>query len=64
MLGLADSVNSDTVIAPARHKTTSQAFDGTFSSAITSGNPVLFKPKTNSTTNNKLNLLIVGGSLG
>ena len=43
---------------------TFQAFDGTFSSAITSGNPVLFKPKTNSTTNNKLNLLIVGGSLG
>ena len=43
---------------------TFQAFDGAFSGAITSGNPVLFKPKKNSTDNEKLNLLIVGGSLG
>jgi UDP-N-acetylglucosamine--N-acetylmuramyl-(pentapeptide) pyrophosphoryl-undecaprenol N-acetylglucosamine transferase len=35
-----------------------------FNGAITSGNPVLFTPKTNSTNNKKLNLLIVGGSLG
>jgi UDP-N-acetylglucosamine--N-acetylmuramyl-(pentapeptide) pyrophosphoryl-undecaprenol N-acetylglucosamine transferase len=43
---------------------TFQAFDGAFNGAITSGNPVLFTPKTNSTNNKKLNLLIVGGSLG
>lgn len=43
---------------------TFQAFDGTFSSAITSGNPVLFKPKENSSDNEKLNLLIIGGSQG
>jgi len=43
---------------------TFQAFDGVFSGAITSGNPVLFKTKTNSANNEKLNLLIVGGSLG
>nr|MCS5589718.1 undecaprenyldiphospho-muramoylpentapeptide beta-N-acetylglucosaminyltransferase [Candidatus Thioglobus sp.] len=46
---------------------TFQAFDNTFylsSGALTSGNPVLFKPKKKSTNNKKLNLLIVGGSLG
>ena len=44
-----------------------QAFDNTFeqpTKAITSGNPVLFKPKKKSANNKKLNLLIVGGSLG
>ena len=46
---------------------TFQAFDDTFdrsSSVLTSGNPVLFKPKKKNTNNKKLNLLIVGGSLG
>ena len=44
-----------------------QAFDNTFEQAtkiITSGNPVLFKPKNKNANNKKLNLLIVGGSLG
>ncbi|MCS5589384.1 MAG: undecaprenyldiphospho-muramoylpentapeptide beta-N-acetylglucosaminyltransferase [Candidatus Thioglobus sp.] len=46
---------------------TFQAFDDTFdrsNDALTSGNPVLFKPKKKSANNKKLNLLIVGGSLG
>jgi UDP-N-acetylglucosamine--N-acetylmuramyl-(pentapeptide) pyrophosphoryl-undecaprenol N-acetylglucosamine transferase len=46
---------------------TFQAFDDTFEQStkvFTSGNPVLFKPKKKSTNNKKLNLLIVGGSLG
>jgi UDP-N-acetylglucosamine--N-acetylmuramyl-(pentapeptide) pyrophosphoryl-undecaprenol N-acetylglucosamine transferase len=46
---------------------TFQAFDDTFdrsTEAFTSGNPVLFKPKKKNTSNKKLNLLIVGGSLG
>ncbi len=43
---------------------TFQAFDGVFNDAITSGNPILFKPKKNSINNEKLNLLIIGGSLG
>ncbi|SMN13787.1 UDP-N-acetylglucosamine--N-acetylmuramyl-(pentapeptide) pyrophosphoryl-undecaprenol N-acetylglucosamine transferase [Bathymodiolus heckerae thiotrophic gill symbiont] len=41
-----------------------QAFDGAFSNAITTGNPVLFNPKKNNNGHKKLNLLIVGGSLG
>lgn len=43
-----------------------QAFDNSFtnSTAITSGNPVLFKPKKKNNTNKKINLLILGGSLG
>jgi len=44
-----------------------QAFDNTFEQStkiITSGNPVLFKPKNKNANNKKLNLLIVGGSLG
>lgn len=44
-----------------------QAFDNTFeqsAKAITSGNPVMFKPKKTNTDNKKLNLLIIGGSLG
>lgn len=43
-----------------------QAFDGAFSdeAVITSGNPVLFKPKKNDKNNQTLNLLIIGGSLG
>ncbi len=43
---------------------TFQAFDGAFNSAITSGNPILFTPKNKKSSNKKLNLLIVGGSLG
>lgn len=43
---------------------TFQAFDGVFSDAITTGNPVLFKSKENITNNKRLNLLIIGGSLG
>ena len=46
---------------------TFQAFENTFdknTNAITSGNPVAFKPKKKSPTNKRLNLLIVGGSLG
>lgn len=46
---------------------TFQAFDDTFdrsSDVLTSGNPVAFKPKKKNTNNKKLNLLIVGGSLG
>lgn len=43
---------------------TFQAFDNAFDQAITSGNPVLFTPKQNNRNNKKLNLLIVGGSLG
>ncbi|SHA26959.1 UDP-N-acetylglucosamine--N-acetylmuramyl-(pentapeptide) pyrophosphoryl-undecaprenol N-acetylglucosamine transferase [Bathymodiolus thermophilus thioautotrophic gill symbiont] len=43
---------------------TFQAFDGAFDNAITTGNPVLFKPKENRNNHKKLNLLIVGGSLG
>lgn len=43
---------------------TFQAFDGVFDNAITTGNPVLFTPKKNITKNKKLNLLIIGGSLG
>jgi len=44
-----------------------QAFDNTFEQStkiLTSGNPVLFKPKKKNANNKKLNLLIVGGSLG
>ncbi len=43
-----------------------QAFDGAFSDdeVITSGNPVAFKPKNNNEKGEKLNVLIVGGSLG
>ena len=46
---------------------TFQAFDDTFEQStkvLTSGNPVLFQPKNKSTNNKKLNLLIIGGSLG
>jgi len=46
---------------------TFQAFDNSFNqsvNAITSGNPVLFKPKKKTSANKKLNLLIIGGSLG
>ncbi|HBG03812.1 MAG TPA: undecaprenyldiphospho-muramoylpentapeptide beta-N-acetylglucosaminyltransferase [Gammaproteobacteria bacterium] len=46
---------------------TFQAFDDSFDRSteiFTSGNPVLFKPKKKSANNKKLNLLIVGGSLG
>ena len=46
---------------------TFQAFDDTFdrsTEVFTSGNPVLFRPKKKSANNKKLNLLIVGGSLG
>ncbi|RUA06722.1 MAG: undecaprenyldiphospho-muramoylpentapeptide beta-N-acetylglucosaminyltransferase [Gammaproteobacteria bacterium] len=45
---------------------TFQAFDGAFSdnSVITSGNPVAFQPKNNHKKGEKLNLLIIGGSLG
>lgn len=43
---------------------TFQAFDGAFDQAITSGNPVLCTPKQNKRNNKKLNLLVVGGSLG
>lgn len=43
---------------------TFQAFDGAFNQAITSGNPVLFTPKQHNRNNKKLNLLIIGGSLG
>lgn len=43
-----------------------QAFDGAFTDnkVITSGNPILFKPKKNSVSGKILNLLIIGGSLG
>jgi len=44
---------------------TFQAFDNSFNqsvNAITSGNPVLFKPKKKTSANKKLNLLIIGGS--
>ncbi|WXT99834.1 MAG: UDP-N-acetylglucosamine--N-acetylmuramyl-(pentapeptide) pyrophosphoryl-undecaprenol N-acetylglucosamine transferase [Catillopecten margaritatus gill symbiont] len=41
-----------------------QAFEGAFVDATTSGNPVAFKPKDNHKKGEKLNLLIVGGSLG
>ncbi|MDC9714495.1 MAG: undecaprenyldiphospho-muramoylpentapeptide beta-N-acetylglucosaminyltransferase [Gammaproteobacteria bacterium] len=41
-----------------------QAFDGAFANAITVGNPVLFEPKKNNNSHKKLNLLIIGGSLG
>jgi len=46
---------------------TFQAFDDTFdrsTEVFTSGNPVLFRPKKKNANNKKLNLLIVGGSLG
>lgn len=46
---------------------TFQAFDHTFDRSeniLTSGNPVLFKPKNKNIHNKKLNLLIIGGSLG
>lgn len=46
---------------------TFQAFDNAFDpkiNAITVGNPVAFKVKKSTTNNKKLNLLIVGGSLG
>lgn len=42
---------------------TFQAFDGTFENATTSGNPIAFIP-VKKQNNNKLNLLIIGGSLG
>jgi len=41
-----------------------QAFDGAFPNATTTGNPVLFQPKDNHEKGDKLNLLIIGGSLG
>ena len=44
-----------------------QAFDGAFNpsiNALTVGNPVAFNAKKSGTGNKKLNLLIVGGSLG
>lgn len=43
-----------------------QAFDNSFDDdkVITSGNPVLFKPKKKNAANKKINLLILGGSLG
>lgn len=43
---------------------TFQAFDNTLKNATTSGNPILFSPKKHTVKNKKLNLLIVGGSLG
>lgn len=46
---------------------TFEAFEGAFNpsiNAITVGNPVVFKAKKSNTTNKKLNLLIIGGSLG
>lgn len=46
---------------------TFQAFDNAFEKnigATTSGNPALFTPKTKINNNKKLNLLIIGGSLG
>ncbi len=46
---------------------TLQAFDGAFDSsvqALSVGNPVAFKVSNSHTNNKKLNLLIVGGSLG
>ncbi len=42
---------------------TFQAFDGTFENATTSGNPIAFIP-VKKQNNNKLNVLIIGGSLG
>ncbi len=43
---------------------TFQAFDDTFiKNTTTSGNPIVFKPIAKQ-NNNKLNLLIIGGSLG
>ena len=44
-----------------------QAFEGSFESsvkALTTGNPVLLKPKKKKNTNKKLNILVLGGSLG
>lgn len=43
---------------------TFQAFDGVFANAVTSGNPVLFKPKKNTPPAKELKLLIIGGSQG
>ena len=43
---------------------TFQAFDTAFDDAITTGNPVLFNVKENNNNSKKLNLLIIGGSLG
>ncbi len=44
---------------------TFQAFDNTFiKNATISGNPVAFNPVEKQINNNKLNLLIIGGSLG
>ncbi|KAA0445345.1 MAG: undecaprenyldiphospho-muramoylpentapeptide beta-N-acetylglucosaminyltransferase, partial [Candidatus Thioglobus sp.] len=43
---------------------TFQAFNGALDGATTCGNPVLLKPKKSKTGNKKLNLLVVGGSLG
>lgn len=46
---------------------TFQAFDNAFDNAtgaITVGNPIAFRAKKSSTKNKKLNLLIIGGSLG
>lgn len=46
---------------------TLQAFDGAFNTTVkasTVGNPVAFKVSRSSTNNKKLNLLIIGGSLG
>ncbi|ABL02255.1 UDP-N-acetylglucosamine--N-acetylmuramyl-(pentapeptide) pyrophosphoryl-undecaprenol N-acetylglucosamine transferase [Candidatus Ruthia magnifica str. Cm (Calyptogena magnifica)] len=46
-------------------KKTFQAFDDTFiKSATTSGNPIAFSSVDKQTNNKKLNLLIIGGSLG
>ena len=46
---------------------TFQAFDGAFAQSNklqSSGNPVAFQPKTKTQRNKKLNLLVIGGSLG
>lgn len=44
---------------------TFQAFEGTFAkNALTSGNPVIFTAVKKNSNNHKLNLLIIGGSLG
>ena len=46
---------------------TFQAFDGAFANSDklqSSGNPVLFQPKAKTQRNKKLNLLVIGGSLG
>ncbi len=43
---------------------TFQAFEGALANAITVGNPVLFSALNKTSNSNKLNLLIIGGSLG